>query len=117
MINAATPLVTVILSRILMGYKFNRATWIAMIPVCAGSLLCLEGVKTFHLQGVILSCLSLIFRGLRNTLQGYLLGDLNFDPISLLAYVAPLSMFIFLGWSAYREGLAPWSRCFGADSF
>lgn len=65
MIQNTTPFWTILVMSTLGGIKYNRWSYISMIPVCGGGVLCGLGEVNLHFMGIIISILCVVFRALR----------------------------------------------------
>jgi len=108
MLGASTPLITVIMSVILLGKQYNMSTWVAMPIISGGLLICSAKEVNFHVLGALCALGATIFRALKSILQGQLLqGAEKLDSVTLLYYMAPWSAMLLFGMSLCLETLEP----------
>jgi len=115
MISAGLPLVTIVLACIFQTEKFNRWTYISMIPIFYGLFLSSHHEVNFNAFGFSLLLLAVTLRGLKQVLQARILrDDGHVDALTLLYYVAPNNLVIFVFWSLAAEGTEPYHVLFNA---
>ncbi|XP_071944082.1 uncharacterized protein [Antedon mediterranea] len=95
MIFALTPLTTVLVSRLLLCKTHNNYTYIALIPICLGSILCTLGEVNFSAVGFLVAILSTFLRSLKSLLQGFLLKEERIDSVRLLYYKFSVTLALF----------------------
>lgn len=110
MLQAATPLFTLLTSVALRDRHFNAWAYVSMLPLCGGTSLSVAGEANFDRAGVVFSLLAMEFRALRAVLQGWLLCNEKVEPVTLCYYMAPFNVAIFGVWGAALEGAAPLRR-------
>lgn len=86
MISATTPLVTVVLYRMMFNRNFDFFVNSSMVPLCFGSMLCTVGEVNFSALGFIAALMSTVLRGLKSILQGEFVADLAVNQISVIAH-------------------------------
>lgn len=57
------------------GTRYNRWSYLSMIPVCGGGIMCAMGEMNLHVIGILTSISSTVFRSLRVLIQARLLCD------------------------------------------
>ncbi|XP_033102269.1 probable sugar phosphate/phosphate translocator At5g05820 [Anneissia japonica] len=96
MIFALTPLMTVLVSKVLLNKTHDKYTYIALIPLFIGSVLCTLGEVNFSVIGFLAAILSTFLRSLKSLLQGFLLKEERIDSICLLYYMSLPSLLLLL---------------------
>ncbi|XP_071848243.1 uncharacterized protein [Apostichopus japonicus] len=84
MIFAMTPLATLILSRVFLKQSSELVTYLSLIPICVGCVMCTVGEINFNLIGFLMALVATLLRAVRSVLQGFLLKEERIDSFSLL---------------------------------
>merc|ERR1719158_2753955 len=86
-----------------------------MIPIFYGLFLSSRHEVNFNAFGFSLLLLAVTLRGLKQVLQARILrNDGHIDALTLLYYVAPNNLVIFVFWSLAVEGTEPYHVLFNA---
>ncbi|XP_074643816.1 uncharacterized protein LOC141900705 [Tubulanus polymorphus] len=88
MILSITPVITAILSRIITKTKKTSITYLSMVPVCLGTLMCVLGETDFVWSALVANLLSATLKSGKTISQGLLLKDENMNSLSLLYYIS-----------------------------
>eukprot|EP00397_Hematodinium_sp_SG-2012_P033934 GEMP01036334.1.p1 GENE.GEMP01036334.1~~GEMP01036334.1.p1 ORF type:complete len:350 (+),score=27.78 GEMP01036334.1:29-1078(+) len=108
MISTTQPIFTLIIGLLLATEKFNKWSYIAMVPIIIGTILQCWGETTFDGFGLVCVLGGCAMRAVKQVLQAKLLcGSLDMHPMALLYYVAPWSFLMFMVWSLIVEGKQP----------
>lgn len=108
MVSSGLPLFTIVLALLLNTEKFNRWTYISMLPIFAGLAISSNNEVNFDGFGFIVLLIGIILRALKQVLQAKILRDEGkIDALTLLYYIAPQNFIIFFIWSLSAEGLEP----------
>ena len=70
MILAMTPLATVLISRLLLGREYDQFTYLSMVPLCFGAVLCTIGEVNFSIFGFVAAFTATMLRAGKCVLQG-----------------------------------------------
>lgn len=70
MIFAMTPLATLILSRVFLKQSSELVTYLSLIPICVGCVMCTVGEINFNLIGFLMALVATLLRAVRSVLQG-----------------------------------------------
>ncbi|EEQ98714.1 conserved hypothetical protein, partial [Perkinsus marinus ATCC 50983] len=106
LLQQTSAAVTVVVGVFIFGKRYNFATYLSMLPVCGGALLCGHGEVNFVLLGALSAIGSVFFRALKNTMQGDLLNG-SLSSLELLFVLAPANLVFFLIGSLAAEGISP----------
>lgn len=110
MLSSMSPLVTVLMSLMLHGKRYNLWTWISMPVICGGLLVCSNQEVNYNLLGVLSVAGATILRAVKSVIQEQLLDPKAkaLDSVSLLYFLAPWTAGFLIVLSLLCEGLDPW---------
>jgi drug/metabolite transporter (DMT)-like permease len=106
MVTAASPLMTLLLAKLLTTKRFSALAHASMLPMCGGVILCVvgelgataggDGGAGFSWLGLGLIVVSTALRGVKSIMQGALLTDDadKLDALSLLRHMSRSSVVI-----------------------
>jgi len=114
MLSSLSPLVTVFMSVLMRGKRYNAWTWGSMPLICGGLLVCSSKEVNYNLKGVICVVLATILRAVKSVMQESLL-DQKLDSITLLFYLAPWAGGFLLLLSLLCDGLEPYRMLLPED--
>ncbi|KAJ1616581.1 triose-phosphate transporter family-domain-containing protein [Pavlovales sp. CCMP2436] len=100
MVTAASPLLTLLLAKLLTDKQFSRLAHLSMLPMCGGVMFCVVGElrvssgRAFSWVGLGLIVLSTALRGVKSIMQGALLSGVEdkLDALSLLQHMSKYSV-------------------------
>lgn len=101
MVTAASPLMTLLLAKMLTDKAFSRLAHLSMLPMCGGVMLCVAGElrvlsadRSFSWLGLGLIVASTALRGVKSIMQGALLtsDEDKLDALSLLQHMSRYSI-------------------------
>ncbi|XP_043940089.1 solute carrier family 35 member E4-like isoform X2 [Protopterus annectens] len=107
-VYATTPLVTMVMSQLLLGQEQGWVRYASMIPVCLGACFSVMGEYEIHKLGCIFVCAATLLRGIKSVQQSVLLQQLQMDSIVLLYAMAVPSFFMLLSATVLFESRALW---------
>lgn len=103
MVTAASPLFTICLMWLMVGKRYSRLTYLSMLPMCGGVMLCTAGELNFNIIGFVTVVASTLLRGVKSIVQARLLTspEERLDPLTLLYHmsrssVVPLGLYAAL---------------------
>jgi len=104
LLGTMMPMFTMIISSVAQTEKFNAWSYIAILPIAAGTLIQITHESAFNWTGVLYICLANILRAMKVVAQAKLLiGERKFHPVELMYYVSRSSCVIFSLWSLISE--------------
>ncbi|EER05800.1 conserved hypothetical protein [Perkinsus marinus ATCC 50983] len=107
LLQQTSPAAQVLVCVLIYHQRYNLPTYLSMIPICGGAIMCSGGEVNFNVIGVTFSIGAVLTRALKNTMQSRLMTT-SFTNIELLYVLAPANLFFFLSGSFLFEGvLAP----------
>lgn len=111
MLSATGPIITVLMAVSLKGARYNNWTWVSMLIICGGLMLCSMLEINFHLLGAICIFAATTLRSLKSIIQCDLMADPadKLDAVSLLYYMAPHAGGMLIVVSLATEGLRPFT--------
>jgi len=108
MLGAVSPLITVAMSLVFQGKRYNKWTWISMPIICGGLLLCSTKEVNFHPLGAFFATGATVLRAAKSIIQGRLLSSgERMDSVTLLYYMAPWAAGLLQLAALFVEGLEP----------
>jgi len=110
MLGSMSPLITVLMSVVLLKKQYSPWTWASMPVLCGGLALCSAHEVHFHLIGGLFATGATVLRGAKSIMQGKLLdpGE-KIDSVTLLCYMAPWAAALLLAMAVFTEGLEPFT--------
>jgi drug/metabolite transporter (DMT)-like permease len=118
MVTAASPLMTLLLAKLLTDKQFSRLAHLSMLPMCGGVMLCVVGElhvasnRPFSWLGLGLIVASTALRGVKSIMQGSLLTDPSdkLDALTLLRHMSRYSIFMLTAYALLAgEASALWA--------
>jgi drug/metabolite transporter (DMT)-like permease len=106
MLASMGPLITVGLAVVLTGTRYNHYTWLSMMGISGGLVLCARFDSDLNAIGVMFAVSATVLRGVKSIVQQKLLTE-KVDSMLLLFYMAPCAGLSMLVASAISEGTAP----------
>ncbi|KAF4661003.1 hypothetical protein FOZ61_003620 [Perkinsus olseni] len=104
LLQQTSPAAQVLVCVLIYHQHYNLPTYLSMIPICGGAIMCSGGEVNFNIIGVTFSIGAVLTRALKNTMQSRLMTT-SFTNIELLYVLAPANLFFFLTGSFLVEGL------------
>lgn len=110
MLSSMSPLITVFMSIVLHGKRYNVWTWISMPVICGGLLVCSNQEVNYNVLGALSVAGATTLRAVKSVIQEQLLDPKSkaLDSVSLLYFLAPWTAGILIILSLLCEGLDPW---------
>jgi len=98
MVGAASPLVTLLLSKCITDKQYAPLAYASMVPMCGGVMMCVRGELDWSVMGLLLLVASSMLRGVKSIMQGSLLTSHDetekLDPLSLLKLMSKWSILL-----------------------
>ncbi|CAD7966835.1 unnamed protein product [Amoebophrya sp. A120] len=117
MLQNTTPFWTMVVMISFGSTSYNTWSYLSMIPICGGGILCGFGEVNFHLFGILLSIGCAVFRAFRVLVQSRMLCD-EAEPVSsitLLLYASPWNVLLYVTTGSVVEGITPYREFFLAE--
>mmetsp|Transcript_8431 Transcript_8431/g.24711 ORF Transcript_8431/g.24711 Transcript_8431/m.24711 type:complete len:233 (-) Transcript_8431:62-760(-) len=103
MVGAASPLVTLVLSKVISTKEYSALAYFSMLPMCGGVMLCVKGELNYSSVGLALLISSSVLRGVKSIMQGALLTSSDpaekLDALSLLKHMSKYSIGILAAYA------------------
>ncbi|KAF4688873.1 hypothetical protein FOZ60_002248 [Perkinsus olseni] len=103
LLQQTSPAAQVLVCVLIYHQHYNLPTYLSMIPICGGAIMCSGGEVNFNIIGVTFSIGAVLTRALKNTMQAHLM-TVSFTTIELLFALAPANLFFFMTASVISEG-------------
>ncbi|KAF4661004.1 hypothetical protein FOZ61_003621 [Perkinsus olseni] len=103
LLQQTSPAAQVLVCVLIYHQHYNLPTYLSMIPICGGAIMCSGGEVNFNIIGVTFSIGAVLTRALKNTMQAHLM-TVSFSTIELLFALAPANLFFFMTASVISEG-------------
>jgi len=109
MLSSIAPLMTVLVSVVMSGKRFNKWTWASMPVICGGLLVCGAEEVNFDVIGAACAVVATVLRAVRSVMQEQLLDakEKDMDAVSQLYYMAPYALGFLVSMSLAFEGSDP----------
>ncbi|XP_071618888.1 solute carrier family 35 member E4 [Heliangelus exortis] len=114
-VAATTPLVTLVLSGVLVGRRHHPLQYLAMGPLCAGAACSVAGGLRCHQPGCTFLLAATVLRALKSIQQSLLLQEAHLDARSLLALTSLPSFCLLFGAALALELGPSWQGVLGYD--
>mmetsp|Transcript_18102 Transcript_18102/g.29739 ORF Transcript_18102/g.29739 Transcript_18102/m.29739 type:complete len:349 (+) Transcript_18102:267-1313(+) len=101
-IKAAVPACTIALQILAQRMKFDRRIYISLIPVVGGVMLASWTEVNFNWAGFLTAVAACWTTAAQTVLSGMIM-QFKFDPVNLLYYMAPLSLFMLAPFAFVTE--------------
>ncbi|CAD7957653.1 unnamed protein product [Amoebophrya sp. A120] len=117
MIQNTTPFWTLVVMVVVGNTRYNKWSYVAMVFVCGGGIVCGLGEVNFHLLGILISVGSAVFRAVRVLVQSRVLCDLDepMSSVTLLLYASPWNVMFYICAGIISEGATPYARFVSAS--